>query len=176
MKASTSALRCGISEGGDEARQGLPELADVFGGLGEVVGEVDFGFSQAAQFVDGELEAVLVLVDQALDLDEVVLIEGVDGILDVVPHLGFDVAAAIAEGQSQVGFTGLLGLDLLGNHHEARSDDLVFVLDAVGNEKFLHRLRPVTRSRVQIAGPSAETAAIPTLTPDKFPTLHHATA
>ena len=62
--------------------------------------------------MDGELEAVLVLVDQALDLDEVVLLEGVDGVLDVVPHLGFDVAAAIAQGEGQVRLTAFLGFDL----------------------------------------------------------------
>ena len=96
--------------------------------------------------MDGELEAVLVLVDQAFDLDEVILLEAVDGVLDVVPHLGFDVAAAIAEGQSQIGLAALLGFDLLGDDDEGRSDDLVLVLNAVGNEKFLHRLRPAFAS------------------------------
>ena len=48
--------------------------------------------------MNGELEPVLVLIDQTLDLDEVVLVEGVDRILDVVPHFAFDVAAAVAQG------------------------------------------------------------------------------
>src|SRR6266705_6790776 len=34
--------------------------------------------------------------------------------------------------------TAFLGFDLLGNDNETGGDDLVLVLDAVGNEKFLH--------------------------------------
>ena len=78
------------------------------------------------------LEAVLVFVDQALDLEEVILLEGVENFFDVVPHLGFDLAAAVAEGERQIGLAGFLGLDLLGDHDKSGGDDLVFVLGAVG--------------------------------------------
>ena len=64
--------------------------------------------------MNGELKAVLVLVDEAFDLEEIVLLEGVENFLDVVPHFGFELAAAIAEGQGEIGLTGFLGLDLLG--------------------------------------------------------------
>ena len=74
-----------------------------------------------------ELKAVLVLVDQAFDLEEVILLEGVEDLFNVVPHLGFDLAAAIAESERQIRLAGLLGFDLLGNHDEARGDDLVFL-------------------------------------------------
>ena len=121
--------------------QGAPELADILGGLGQVVGEVDFGFVQAAQLVDGDLKTVLVFVEQAFDFDEVVLLEGVDGFLDVVPHLGFELAGAIREHQGQVRLAGFLRLHLLGNDHEVRGDDFVFVLDAVGDEEFFHRVK-----------------------------------
>ena len=72
--------------------------------------------------MDGELEAVLVLVEQAFDLEKVVLFEGVDGILDVVPHLGFDLAAAVAQSERQVRLAGFLGLDLLADDNEAGDD------------------------------------------------------
>ena len=68
--------------------------------------------------MNGELKAVFVLIDQSLDLDEVVLIAGVNGVFDVVPHLGLDVAAAISQGKGQVRLTALLGFDLAGNHHK----------------------------------------------------------
>jgi hypothetical protein len=87
--------------------------------------------------VDSELEAVLVLVNQTFDFDEVVLLETVDCILDVVPHLGFDLATAIAHGERQIWVAGFLRFDLLRDHHEAGSDDFIFVLDAIANEEFL---------------------------------------
>ncbi len=37
-------LEVGVLKGGDKSRQGLPELVDIFGGLGKVVGEIDFRF------------------------------------------------------------------------------------------------------------------------------------
>src|SRR5271157_1237711 len=70
-----------ILDGGDEVAQGLPQLVNVFGGLGQVVGKVNLGFAQFAQLVDGELEAVLVLVDQALDLEEIILFESLEDLL-----------------------------------------------------------------------------------------------
>src|ERR1700733_5048639 len=52
----------------DEVGQGLPELVNISSGLGKIVGEFDFRFAQPAQLVDGELEAILVLIDQTLIL------------------------------------------------------------------------------------------------------------
>ena len=46
--------------------------------------------------MDGELEALLVFVDQALGLDKVVLLEGFEDFFNVVPHFGFELSAAIA--------------------------------------------------------------------------------
>src|SRR5580692_872474 len=131
----------GIAEGSDESRQSLPELADVLGGLGQVIGEVDLGIAQAAQLVNSNLEAVLIFVEQAFDLEEVVLLEGVDRILDVIPHLGFDLASAITQDQRQIRLSGLLRFDLLGNDHKTRGDDLVFVVRAIGQEEFLHAVQ-----------------------------------
>ena len=80
---------------------------------------------------------------QAFDLEVVVLIVGVENVVDVVPHLGFDLTAAVAEGQGEVWLAGLLGLDLFGDYHECRGDDFVFVAATVANIEILHGLREV---------------------------------
>src|SRR5271165_6769868 len=128
-----------VLESGDVVRESPPEFVNVLGGLGKVVGEVDFGFAQLAQLVDGELEAVFVFVDEALDLEEVILLEGVEDFFDVVPHFGFELAAAIAESEGQVRLASLLGLDLLAHDDEARSDDLVLVARAIADVEVFHR-------------------------------------
>src|SRR5215470_1786988 len=64
-------LEVWIAKRSDEAGKSSPELVDILRGLGKIVGEVDFGFAQLAQLVDRELVAVLILVDQALDLEEI---------------------------------------------------------------------------------------------------------
>ncbi len=127
-----------ILECGDEIGERLPEFVDVFGGLGKVVGEVDFGFAQLAQFVDGELKTVFVFVDEAFDLEEVVLLEGVENFFDVIPHFGFELAAAVAESEGEVRLSGFLGLDLLADDDEARGDDLVLVAGAIADVEIFH--------------------------------------
>src|ERR1700683_1197746 len=133
-------LEMAILERGDKVRKSLPELVDVFGGLGKVVGEVDFGFAQFAQLVDRELKAVLILVDEAFDLEEVILLESFENFVDVVPHFGFELAAAVAEGERQVTLAGLLGFDLLAHDDESRSDDLILLPHAIADVKVFHRL------------------------------------
>src|ERR1051325_3201078 len=64
-------LEMRILKSGDEVGEGLPELTDVFGGLGEVVGKFDFRVAQLAQLMDGELEALLVPIDEAFDFQEI---------------------------------------------------------------------------------------------------------
>jgi hypothetical protein len=70
--------------------------------------------------MDSDLKSILVFVEQALDLDEVILLESVQGILHVVPHLGFDVAGAITERQCQVRFTRFFWLHLFDDDDEWR--------------------------------------------------------
>ena len=88
--------------------------------------------------MDRDLEPVLVLIEQALDFEEVILIEGVDGIFDVVPHLGFDLAATVGENQRQVRLSALLGLDLLGTDDKSGGDDLVFEAGTIREEEIFH--------------------------------------
>ena len=59
--------------------------------------------------MDGNLEAVLIFVEQTFDLDEVILLEGVvDRILDVIPHFGFELTGPITQDQRQIRFAGFL--------------------------------------------------------------------
>jgi len=125
-------------ERGHKLRQRSPEFADVLGGLGQVVGEVDLSFFHAAQLVNGELKTILILIDEPLDLEKVVLLEGEDEFFDVVPHFGFDLARAICQGQRQVRLAIFFCLHLLRRHHEAGRDDLVFLLATFGDKKLFH--------------------------------------
>jgi len=115
-----------------------PELLDVLGGFGDVVGVLDLLLSQPTHLVHGELPAAVVLVDDALHFDEVVLLEGENEFFDVVPHLGFNLAGAIRQNQCQVGLTVFLCLHLLRSHHEAGGDDLVLLLRASGDKELFH--------------------------------------
>src|SRR5208282_4893009 len=131
-------LQVGILQCGHKFGQRCPEFADVLGSLGQIIGEVDFRFFHAAELVNGELKTVLVLVDQPLNLEKVVLLEGQNEFVDVIPHLGFDLAAAIGENQRQVWFAIFFGLHLLGGHYETGGDDLVFLLRTIGDKKLFH--------------------------------------
>src|SRR5581483_4762277 len=88
--------------------------------------------------MNGELKALLVLVDQAFDLDEVILLEGFEDFLDVVPHFGFELSAAIAESQGDVRLACFFRLDLFCDYDECRGDDFVFVAQTVADEEVLH--------------------------------------
>ena len=47
-------LEMWILKRGDKAGESLPELADILGGLGQVVGKIDFRIAQLADLVNGE--------------------------------------------------------------------------------------------------------------------------
>jgi hypothetical protein len=128
----------GVLESSDETGEGSPEFIDVLGGFRKVVVKFDFGFAKLTELVDGELEALLVLVDEAFDFDEVILLEGFQNFFDVVPHLGLELSAAVAESESDIWLPGLFGLDLLGNDDKAGGDDLVLVTQAVADVEVLH--------------------------------------
>src|SRR5215469_10180200 len=85
-----------------------------------------------------ELESLLVLVDQSFDFEEIVLLKGVENLVDVVPHLGFQLPASVAQRQRQVGLARFLGLDLLRHDDESGGDDLILVANAIADVKVLH--------------------------------------
>ena len=138
-KGLQQGLEIMVLECRNKVSQRLPEFFDVLSRLWQVVGKIDFPISQKAQFVNCELKAALVFIDQAFDFKEIILLEDVNGFINVVPHFGFDLARAVTEGDCQVGLAGLLWLDLLRNHDKAGRDDLIFVLAAVANEEGLHK-------------------------------------
>ena len=100
--------------------------------------------------MDSDLKPVLIFINQPLNLQEIILLEGTENFFDVVPHLGFDLAAAVSQGKREIGLAGLLRLYLLGNDDEAGRDDFIFVITTVGEEEFLHgvfELKPNGRDR-----------------------------
>ncbi len=74
----------------------------------EIVGEVYLVFLKPPQAMNGELGAVLVNLNQALDLDEVVTVKRIHHLFDVVPHLGFDLARSIGQVKREIRITGFL--------------------------------------------------------------------
>ncbi len=127
-----------VLKGSNEVGEGPPELINIFCSLGKIVGEFDFRFAQLAHLVDGELEAVFILVDQALDLEEIVLLEGIEHFFHVIPHLGFELSAAITKSKSKVRLTGFFRFDLLADHDKVGGNDLVLVASAVADVELFH--------------------------------------
>ena len=85
-----------------------------------------------------DLEAILISVQQAFDLEEVVLLEGVECVFDVVPHFGFDLATTIGKSQREIGLAGFLWLYLLAGDDETGNDDFVFEARTIREEEFFH--------------------------------------
>ena len=135
------ALRCGSAMPATKPRSSRPHLAGVALGGREVVGELHLALVHAPHLVHGELRAVLVDLDQALHLDEIVAVEGVHHLGHVVPHLGVHLAGAVAEAEREVKLAALLLADLLGPHQEAGGDHPVG-LEFVDKGRF-HENRPV---------------------------------
>jgi len=80
-----------VLKGCDEVRKSLPQIVNIFCSLGKIIGEFNFGVAQLAHLVNGELETILVFINQALDLEEIVLLESIENFLHVIPHLGFEL-------------------------------------------------------------------------------------
>jgi hypothetical protein len=68
--------------------------------------------------VNGELKAVRILIDQPANFDKIVLLEDVNRVGDVVPHLGVDLPGAVAQRKRQVDVAALLGFNLLARYQE----------------------------------------------------------
>ena len=152
-------LQVRILKASHEFGQRSPELANVLCGLREIVGEVDLGFRHAAQLVNRKLKPVLILIDQAFDLEEVVLLEAENEFIDVVPHLGFNLPGAIRQNQRQIRLAIFLCLDLLRRHHEAGGDDLVLLMNAFRYKELFHeppRNLPAKTGETRTFNPASE--------------------
>src|SRR6266496_1785864 len=131
-----------ISERLHEFHQRSPQLINVLGGFRKVIGKIDFGVRHSSELVDRQLKTVLILVEQPFDLQKVFLLEGVDGVFHVVPHLGFDLSATVGESQREIRLTGLFWLYLFYGDDEAGSDYLVLKARTIREEEILHVFRP----------------------------------
>src|SRR5215469_6993481 len=108
-----------VLKSADKIGERLPELVDVFGRLRKVIGKLDFRFPQFSKLMNGKLETLFVFVDQALHLQKIVLLKGLENPVDVVPHFGFELAAAIAQREREVGLSSFFGFDLLGHDYKS---------------------------------------------------------
>src|ERR1700676_1148710 len=101
--AESEFLQPGIADGISEVEELGPEFADVFLGVREVVGEIDFvGFGDA-DLRKRKLRTVAVDFDASLDFYEVVAADVFGWGFEEIPHARFDGAAAIAEREAEVG-------------------------------------------------------------------------
>ena len=103
-----------VVERGDDGAQFAPHLAGIAEGGREEVPEIHFVVSDAAEFVDGELRAVVVELQKALHLDEIVAVERVHHLGHVVPHFGVDFAGAVGQQKREIRLAGALLPDLFG--------------------------------------------------------------
>src|SRR5205814_5328137 len=100
-----------ISEIRDDASQFSKHLVWIAIGAGKVIGEIDFVLLQAAQTVNSKLMPILMNLQNAFNLDEVVPIEGVHHLSDVVPHLRLDLPRSVGEMKRQKWLTSSLLAD-----------------------------------------------------------------
>src|SRR6266581_1777579 len=140
-------LQMRILKSAHKPYQGAPEFVHILGAFRKVIDIVNLRSVHALHFVNSELETVVVLVKNTFDPDEIVLLKGVDGFGDVVPHLGFDLPTTIAERERKVRLAIFLGFDLLRGDYEAGSDDLILKLRGLLQEEILHRLSHSTKHK-----------------------------
>jgi hypothetical protein len=86
------AAKVRVREGGDVAAELGGHGGDVVLGGWDKVGGVDFGGGGETHLGEGDLELALVLGDLALDLDVAAGGAGGEGVGEVFPHAGFELA------------------------------------------------------------------------------------
>ena len=110
----------GIGDGAGQLAQARPKLIDVLVRLGQKIGKIDPVRIEAAYALKNKLRAPVVAVHITFYAHHVVGFEGVNVLADVVPHLGLDLAGAIAQHDRQVVAAASLGLELFGYHQKGR--------------------------------------------------------
>ena len=101
--------------------------------ISEVGGEAHLG--------EGDLELALVLRDLALDFDVAAGGAGLEGVGEVFPHAGFELAGLVGEGEGEVlASASLLVAGGDGGDQEVAGDGLVFEAGRVGDEEVFHGL------------------------------------
>ena len=72
--------------------------------MGEEIRGIDFAFLGAANFLDGELKFIAVILDARLDLHKIVALERGGHAVKPFPHARLDASGGVAKLQSQVSF------------------------------------------------------------------------
>jgi hypothetical protein len=129
-----------VLKSGDEVGESSPQLINVFRRFWKIVSKLDFRITQFSKLMNRELETLFVLIDEAFDFQEIILLKRLEDFLYVVPHFGFNLTAAIAECEREVRLPSLLGLDLFGDNDKSGSDDLIFVARTIANVEVLHQM------------------------------------
>ncbi len=109
---------------------------DVGGRVREIVGEIDFFWLGEAQLLHRELRAIAIDLDSGLHFDEIVAIYVFCGGFKLVPHAGFDGAAAVAELQAEIRAAFARVAQFLFMHEEKSGDALLS--QKIGDERRLH--------------------------------------
>src|SRR6266704_325600 len=126
----------GVGDGSGEFLELREELIDIFFGVREKVGEVDlFGLGEP-KLLKRKLRPVAVDFDARVHLDEVVAIDVFHHDVELVPHAGFDGAAAVAKLEPQIGLALASVANLFFVNEEKSSNGLFRV--EIGDEGRLH--------------------------------------
>ena len=123
--------------------------------MGNIVAPVRTRPPCEAELFQVQLEAAVVAADLAADLDHVSLLEPGGGVGKVVPHAGFDLAGAVAQGKRQVLAAILSAAQLLGGDGEERDDCLVFEFAYIRNVNLFHFARVLRARGIGSGGPVA---------------------
>ena len=92
--------------------------------MGQIVGDVDFFGLGDADLDHRELRAIAVDLDAGLHFDEVVAIDVFGDDFELIPHAGFDGAAAVAEFHAEIGAAFARVADFFFVNQEKTGDGL----------------------------------------------------
>src|SRR3989442_15776805 len=80
-----------------EVQKFLKHFFYIFSSPGEIVGKINFFISTLSQLVDCQLRFVSKDLDDSFDLNEIISINGGLGLLNVLPHLGVQIATVVTQ-------------------------------------------------------------------------------
>src|SRR5438477_1689037 len=126
----------GISDGGGEFLELREKFFDIFLGVRQKIGEVDFFGLRKAKLQERKLRPVAIDFNARVDLDEIVAADVLGRNVELIPHARFDGAAAVAKLETQIGFAFTRVANFFFVNEEKRSDGLFGV--QISDERRLH--------------------------------------
>src|SRR2546426_4495756 len=112
------------------------ELVDVFLGVSKKICQVNLLRLCESKLLKSKLRFVAIDFDARVDLDEIVAADVLCRDIKLIPHAGFDGAAAVAELEAQIGLA-LAGVANFFFVNEEKSSDALFGVE-IGDERRLH--------------------------------------